>query len=351
VAQRWPGDRLFAVMLFRLVLRLIGLPALLLLLAAPAPGQTPTIGIIDFYGLRHVSEEQARQALSIKVGDDLPDSPTAAQHRLEALPGVLHARLNAVCCDAGKAIIFVGIEEKGSPRSRLRRAPKGKVGLRADVIAAGKESENALMDAVSKGDTLEDDSQGHALMHNPALRAVQERFIVYAARDLRNLRDVLRNSADAGQRALAAEVLGYATDKRAVVPDLEYAMSDVDDGARNNAMRALGVIAGFARKKPELGIVIHAHPFVNLLNSLVWTDRNKASLTLMFLTESRDPALLADLHDHALPALIEMARWKSAGHAEPAFMILGRIGGLSEKAIHDALERGDRETVIARSKE
>ena len=319
------------------LLGFIGLsPLLLLFLATPSLSQTPPVGIIDFYGLRHVSEEQVRQALPFKVGDDLPDSPTAAQHRLEALPGVLHARLSAICCDAGKTIIFVGIEEKGSPSSRLRKAPRGKVGLRADVIAAGKESENALMEAVEKGDTQEDDSQGHALMHNPALRAVQEGFIVYAARDLRNLRDVLRKSADARQRALAAEVLGYAPDKRAVVPDLEYAMSDVDAGARNNAMRALGVIAGFARKKPALGIVIHAHPFVNLLNSLVWSDRNKASLALGFLTESRDPALLADLRDHALPALVEMARWKSAGHAEPAFRILGRIGGLSEKEIHDA---------------
>jgi hypothetical protein len=307
----------------------------------------PPVGIIDFYGLRHVSEEQARQALAIKVGDDLPDSPAAAQHRLEALPGVLHARFEVICCNAGKTILFVGIEEKSSPKLGLRKAPKGKVGLRADVIAAGKELANAVMDAMLKGDTQEDDSQGHALMHNPALRAMQERFIVYAARDLRNLRDVLRNSADAGQRALAAEVLGYATDKRAVVPDLEYAMSDIDSGVRNNALRALGVIAGFARKRPELGIVVHTHPFVNLLNSPVWWDRNKASLALTFLTESRDPALLADLHDHALPALIEMARWKSAGHAEPAVMIMGRIGGLSEKEIQDARERGDSESVIA----
>jgi hypothetical protein len=43
-------------------------------------------------------------------------------------------------------------------------------------------------------------------MHDPAARAIQERFIGYA-QDLRLFRDVLRNSSDAEQRALAAEIL------------------------------------------------------------------------------------------------------------------------------------------------
>jgi hypothetical protein len=47
------------------------------------------------------------------------------------------------------------------------------------------------------------------------------------------------------------------------------------------------------------------------LNPIEWTDRNKSSLALEMLTESRDPALIADLRARALPSLIEMARWKS----------------------------------------
>jgi hypothetical protein len=41
------------------------------------------------------------------------------------------------------------------------------------------------------------------------------------------------------QRALAAQVLGYVSDKQAVVGDLVQAMSDPFDDVRNNAMRAL----------------------------------------------------------------------------------------------------------------
>ena len=55
--------------------------------------------------------------------------------------------------------------------------------------------------------------QFHALMHDPAARAIQQRFIAYAARDLSRLRDVLRHSRDAEHRALAAQVLGYAPNK------------------------------------------------------------------------------------------------------------------------------------------
>jgi hypothetical protein len=64
------------------------------------------------------------------------------------------------------------------------------------------------------------DHEGGSLFHDPATRAVQERFVDYARRDLPKLRDVLRDSVDASQRALAAQVLGYVNDKQAVVGDL-----------------------------------------------------------------------------------------------------------------------------------
>jgi hypothetical protein len=44
--------------------------------------------------------------------------------------------------------------------------------------------------------------------------------------------------------------------------------------------------------------------------------------------------------------LVEMARWKSDGHAKPAFVILGRIAGYSDDAANAAWVRGERELVI-----
>jgi hypothetical protein len=68
---------------------------------------------------------------------------------------------------------------------------------------------------------------------------------------------------------------------------------------------------------------------------------------LQLLTDKRDPAVLAQIRDRALPALVEMARWKTLAHALPAYILLGRITGVPEKQIQDAWSRGDRESVIA----
>jgi hypothetical protein len=41
--------------------------------------------------------------------------------------------------------------------------------------------------------------------------------------------------------------------------------------------------------------------------------------------------LLRTLREQRMPELIEIARWKSDGHAFPAIRILGRIAGWDEK--------------------
>jgi hypothetical protein len=315
--------------------------------------QIPPIGIIDFYGLRTLSGGQVRQVLSFHEGDKLQGTDDElhrrveeGEHKIEALPGVKKAKLNFTCCDAGKTTLYVGIEESGTPVTVFRAAPKGAVRLPQEIVEAGAAFQRAVTMAMAKGDAAQDDSNGYALFHNPACRAIQERFLAFAARNLPLLEDVLRNSSDAGQRALAAEVIGYAKDKRAAVSDLGQGISDSDADVRNNSMRALWLIAKFAQRSPQSHIVISTHAFVVMLNSLEWTDRNKSSLALYELTEKRDPAILTDLREHALPALIEMARWKSRGHAQAPFFLVGRIAGLDEAQIRKAWDQNDREKVI-----
>jgi hypothetical protein len=50
-----------------------------------------------------------------------------------------------------------------------------------------------------------------------------------------------------------------------------------------------------------------------------------------------------------LPALVEMARWKSPGHALPAYLVLGRVAGLDENELWQAWNQGEREKVITRA--
>jgi hypothetical protein len=319
-----------------------------LLAGAPAGGDPlPRIGIIDFYGLRQVPEASVRRRLGIAVGDSVsPSLRDSATARLRAVPGVTGVRLAPVCCEAGRLILYVGVEEAGAPQLRFRGAPTGTVRLPDDVVRASEVFEAAFDSALAHGDFAEDDTAGHQLMHYPAARQAQEQFVPLARRYADSLRSVLRQSGDGDERALAARILAYVPRKQDVVADLVFAMSDPDEDVRNNAMRALAVIALLARRRPELQLQVPLTPFVDLLNSPVWTDRNKASFALLSLSESRDPALFALLRKQAMPALAEMARWQSRGHAVSAAIILGRLGGLTEPEIHDAWDRGDRQRLI-----
>jgi hypothetical protein len=326
---------------------MLWLTLVLMLLSGQSDSQLPPIQTIDFYGLRTVSEARVRKALQIKEGDTPPESPLPAQLRVEAVDRVIHARLNFVCCEKGKTTLYVGIQEQDVPELTFRLAPTGSVRLPFDVLPAGQAFENAYTMALEAGDHVEDQSEGHSLMHFPEARAAQKKFIALAALHPAILHDVLRNSADARQRALAAQILAYAADKRDVVADLIYATRDPDDEVRNTATRALWIIAKYAQRKPELGIHVAPSVFIDLLNSLVWTDRNKSSNALLETTFNRDPAVLAEIRAKALPSLVEMARWKALAHAQASLFLLGRIGGMSEDDIQAAIDRGDREAIIS----
>jgi hypothetical protein len=317
-------------------------------------GQEFQIGIIDVYGLSRVTVDQVRGVLTFKEGDAVslggnqqPAFLTASENRVAQLPGVVGARIKVVCCDQGRAIAYVGVEEAGATTTVFRAAPVGAARLAPDIVQSGEQFSKAGLLAAQRGDAEEDRSEGHALNRDPAMRAIQERFLVYAKRDLPALRLVLRSSSDAAHRALAAQVLGYTTDKQAVVEDLVQGMSDPSEEVRNNAMRTLMVFAEsvpgeMRRPTPRIPF----DPFIAFLNSPVWSDRNKASWALMALTAGGNPELLTKLRKQALVPLVEMARWKSEGHALAAFMILGRMAGNSDETTFGFWGRGDREAVI-----
>ena len=168
---------------------------------------------------------------------------------------------------------------------------------------------------------------------------LEQKMIVYAASDTATVRDVLKNSADARQRIAAAWIIGYAPDKRAVLGDLMNAVRDADDNVRNNATRAIAVMSEFATDHPEMGIRIDPSPFIDMLNSLVWTDRNKATAVLLALTEKPAPEIAKALRARAMPALTEMAGWKDV-HSDDAKQLLERIATASMNSSASGLHPG-----------
>ena len=112
-------------------------------------------------------------------------------------------------------------------------------------------------------------------------------------------------------------------------------------------MRALKAVAIGAKLHPEQEIRLEPTWFIELLNSIVYSDRRDAALALVNLTESRDHGTLDLLRGRALDSVIEMAKWQDLKAALPAFILAGRLAGLDEKEISEAWVGGEREAVLA----
>jgi hypothetical protein len=319
-------------------------------MALPAGASSDTLHAVDLYGMRTVSEASLRAAIGLRAGDPVPVSDNSIRARVGALPGVAEVHVSLVCCsENGRTLLYVGIREVGTPPMMFRAEPSGAARLPGDILATGVTFESALMSAVQRGATAEDGSQGYALAEDSALRSVQEDFLQIAAERANTLTRVLRNSADATHRALAVQILAYGANRQTVARELLYAAEDPSDAVRNNATRALAVLGAWVHGNSGTDVVIPPEPFIDFLNSVSWTDRNKGVMVLMPLTASRDSALLAQLRSSTVPSLVEMARWTNAGHALGPFLILARLAGLSDGDALQAWQAGDREAVIARA--
>ena len=159
---------------------------------------------------------------------------------------------------------------------------------------------------------------------------------------------VLRHASDPRQRRVASTFLGYVPRSATQVKALAQAVTDPDDEVRNNAVRALSVLSAARNTGP---LLIDPQPFIALLFSGKWTDRNKGSMFLARLTERRDPALLTALREQALQPLIEGASWSGdPGHTGAFLVILGRIAGLPDDKLQQLMDRGDSAAIIEAAK-
>ena len=325
---------------------MMGFGLALLLAAAPLDAQRPPVGIIDTYGARTLTAEQLREAAGIAEGDTLTERARLdAVARVRGLRNVSEAHVELVCCENGRTIVYIGVLEAGAPAPVFAPAPAGTARLPGNVLRDEAEFTKYIQEAVLQNQAEEDDSAGHSLMRYAPAREVQQRFAQYALGNSAALREVLHNSGDPYHRAIAARVIAYAVNKSSVVPDLVAALRDPDATVRNNATRALAVMASWAEKHPDVPLRIPHTPFIAMLNSPIWSDRNKAAFVLMSLTNTRSPAMIRELRAQALPALADMARWRSFGHAFPAALILGRMAGIAEGDIMQMFQR-DREALI-----
>ena len=320
---------------------------------ATLPAQAPLVGDINLYGLYKVTPEKILHALKLHSGDPLPGSRGDMEERIEDVSGVVLARVEAVCCDGPRTILFIGIEERGAPHAAFRSDPAGDVMLPAFLVDTYHAFLGAVESAAAEGVSGEDLRAGHSMMDDSKAWAFQQRFLEVVPGNLKILREVLHNGSEPGQRAIAAALIGYAPEKADVINDLQYALQDPDESVRANALRSLTAIAVLASKQPALGLRISPTWMVELLNSVVLSDRVESVKALLALTEGSDPRKYPEsqpaldlIRGRALHSVVEMARWKSPQYALPPFLLASRLAGIPYV---DALQQwatGDHEAVL-----
>jgi HEAT repeats len=311
--------------------------------------QSVTIGPIDFYGYGDLDLDRIRTVVPLREGDQLSreskeQTVARLKQALEQATGRTPSDVATICCDErGRLMVYIGFAGDSAGRIRYNPLPHGAIGLTPAALRVHREATDAWFDAMERGVPGEDDSKGYALSNDPRAKAKQLALHNYAMQNERLLRSVLESAADVEQRQAAAEMLGYANTSRGQIAALVHASRDSNPDVRNNAIRALGVIA---RSNQGTTAMIPADTFIELLNSGIWTDRNKSAALLATLTERRDPKLLARLRAESLKALLEMARWHSRGHADTARLLLGRIAGIEEKRLVRMLQNGDVDQIV-----
>jgi hypothetical protein len=331
----------------------------------------PRIATIDFYGLQHVTVSQLKAKLRLQVGNTAPvvfqyqpdlftrlagfllgiNTSQALESKLHEIPGVRDAAIAVVQAeDPHRGALFVGISEDSAVPAR--RAFHGNAVLPEAVASLYDRHSEAFGSAVANPspDFDEDDSRGYSLFTDPAMRALEESAIAFAQAPQNRAAalTVLRTSTDMQQRRGAAWLLSYGPDPQQTANAMLDALDDPDNDVRNTVCRELAVLADYGLKHPALKVRIAPDPFIQMLNSVIWTDRDKAMAVLDPLTAARDSDTLMLLKRSGLASLDEMARWDADSYARMAFTLIGRIAALADADIQRTWDDGKaaRERVI-----
>lgn len=304
------------------------------LLSVAACAAQPTIGYIDFYACTGVDIDALRSKLTIRPGNPwTSETNELVRSEVEELLGRAPSDIDAVCCDEkGNRMIYIGLAGRSGSHDRWNPQPTEAIELGTDLLTLYGRYDQAVEQAVSGGEglILEDHSLGYPLSQDDGVREIQQHIRKYALSNSAQLFSVSRGSSLARHREIAVDAIGFGLHSADQIDALTHSALDPDPTVRNNAIRALSVLAS---SEVELEAPIPFATFVHLLSSEVRTDRSKAVALLSELTESRDPGVLEAIFRRSFVPLVECARWSWSGHAYPARVVLGRIGGIDEATI------------------
>ena len=329
----------YNVFVVRLLLVFIGLCSFAQSLKHP-------IAAIDFYGSAPVDFAQLRTVFPYRVGTQyepekqikLADLPTEFQR----LVGRNRFSLAPILVpDLHGWVFYVNIETASAHIMPWKKEPSGPVRLPQEILAR---YEHAMNRMIRGGLTAGDETaEGYSLSKDPIMRADELKLIDYARAHPTAVYRVLENSAARRDRIAAAWIAGYTPKGKDQITALLGAINDPDSTVRNNSIRVLAVLA---EHDLNLARQIPGEPFIPMLNSLTWTDRNKAMFVLGPITAGRDPKTLESLRREATGALRQMCQWTYWGHASMALTLLGRSYGIPEDRLQDLIKTHNAAAIL-----
>jgi hypothetical protein len=325
--------------------RLLQIPLVMATLSASLTAEQ--LGAIEFFGYQGMDLAAVRHALTVHSGDSYTvETKDLVSRVVLKATGKPPTDIAAICCDAeGRRLLFIGLAGATSKPLTFNPVPSGSSRLPPEFVMLYQRVDRAIEAAVRKGGTAaeEDDSQGYALIKDPAARSLQLAARQWILKNEKKIYDVLAHSSDAAHRRIASDALGYGQQNPLQLEALLRASRDSDDEVRNNATRALGVLVKADERKAA---TVPPDFFIQMLNAGTWTDRNKGAALLLQLTVSRDPKLLAQIHAGAFDSLVEMASWRGLSHAYFARMVLGRVAGVAENQLGELASQGSAKQLL-----
>jgi hypothetical protein len=321
---------------------------LLALLALSGSAQTlkHPIAAVDFYGSAPVDLSRLRAAFPYRVGTQyepereikLSDLPV----EFRELVGKNQFSCATILVQDQGWILYVDLEPPNTAPPAWKEEPAGTAKLPKEVVAL---YEHAMDRMIHGGMAAGDETtEGYSLSKDPVMRADEMKLIDYARAHPAQVYSVLEDSSSRRDRIAAAWMAGYAPKGKDQIAALLSAIDDLDSTVRNNSIRVLAVLAS---RDTDLARQIPADPFIPMLSSPTWTDRNKAMFVLDPITAARDPKALESLRRQAITPLRQMSQWTYWGHAEMALMLLGRATGIPEDRLQDLIKRHNVAAILA----
>jgi hypothetical protein len=299
-------------------------------LAKGAFAQAPNhrVSAILFFGYGGLDLEKIKPSLPVHVGDNWSSESIAKLSKsIETLTGHKPTDIAPITYKNDNLVLYIGLPGSTSHSLSFNAEPTGDSHLPQAVEGLYNQAVEAAAEGLRKGGVSDDVSNGYGISSDPKLRTAQLAMRDYALTHKELIFQVLETSADPQQRALAAHALGYGERSKRQIAALIAATRDANANVRNNATRALSILAF---TDPTIEQQIPIEQLCEMLNSGSWTDRNKATGFIETILKNNDSALISILRTHCLDSLCEMACWDTADNAELYRSILARIAGIPD---------------------